>query len=213
MTTSAPRPTPPRGIVRRAGLVGAVAVIALLSGCGGDRDGSPAAFEETPSPNRSPTASPTAAPDVPPASARGTARSSRNPSDRAYLVLTDVRTGTSDGYVRIVLEFSGPGRPGWVVGYVDEAVVDGAGTVVDLGGGAVLDVYASGTTWPAPGYYDGPRRLPSSDGDVLDGAYVAGTFEGTTQVLAGIDGDRAPFRVFTLTSPTRLVVDLRSVAG
>ncbi|VXB60825.1 hypothetical protein NOCARDAX2BIS_250047 [Nocardioides sp. AX2bis] len=38
--------------------------------------------------------------------------------------------------------------------------------------------------------------------------YVAGTFEGFTQVLAGIDGDRAPFRVFTLTSPPRLVVDV-----
>ena len=38
--------------------------------------------------------------------------------------------------------------------------------------------------------------------------YVGGTFEGYTQVLAGIDGDPVPFRVFTLTDPSRLVVDV-----
>ncbi|WP_442938839.1 AMIN-like domain-containing (lipo)protein [Nocardioides sp. AX2bis] len=70
------------------------------------------------------------------------------------------------------------------------------------------DPRAGGTTAPAPDYYDGPRRLSPLDGDVVDGVYVAGTFEGFTQVLAGIDGDRAPFRVFTLTSPPRLVVDV-----
>ena len=38
--------------------------------------------------------------------------------------------------------------------------------------------------------------------------YVAGTFEGYTQVLAGIEGDRVPFRVFALSDPSRLVVDV-----
>ena len=38
--------------------------------------------------------------------------------------------------------------------------------------------------------------------------YVGGTFEGYTQVLAGIDGAAVPFRVFALADPSRLVVDV-----
>lgn len=37
---------------------------------------------------------------------------------------------------------------------------------------------------------------------------VNGWFEGYTQVFAGVEGDERPFRVFTLTDPPRLVVDV-----
>ena len=115
------------------------------------------------------------------------------------LVLTDVRVGEHEGFDRIVLEFTGTGVPGWSVGWVDRARLDGSGEAVDLDGDAVLDIYASGTTWPADGYYDGPSGS-SPDGGEVDDVYVGGTFEGYTQVLAGIDGD--PPRSGCSRSPT-----------
>jgi hypothetical protein len=133
----------------------------------------------------------------------GTARQMGEGSGRSDLVLTDVRTARVEGFSRIVLEFSGTGSPGWVVNYVDEPVLDGSGESVDLDGRTTLDIYASGTTWPAPDYYDGPDRLTPENGGDLAEVYV-----GDTQVLAGIDGDPAPFRVFTRTAPTRLVIDV-----
>lgn len=124
------------------------------------------------------------------------------------LVLIDVRVAEHEAFDRIVLEFSGTGTPGWAVNYVPEAVLDGSGEVATLGGDAILDIYASGTTWPGPDDYSGPMRFgPENGGDVND-VYVGGTFEGYTQVLAGIDGHPAPFRVFALTDPSRLVVDV-----
>ena len=119
-------------------------------------------------------------------------------------------SASTTGYDRIVLEFTGHRHPGWTVNYVDEAVLDGSGKVVELGGDAFLDIYASGTTYPESEQdsYSGPRQFqPESGGDVVD-VYVAGTFEGYTQVLAGIEGDRVPFRVFALSDPSRLVVDI-----
>jgi hypothetical protein len=139
---------------------------------------------------------------------KDTARQSGEGSGASELVLVDVRVAAEEGFDRIVLQFSGTGTPGWVVNYVDEAVLDGSGEPVDLGGRATLDIYASDTTWPAPEYYDGPSRVvPRTSGNVTD-LYVGGTFEGTTQVLAGIDSAPAPFRVSTLTAPTRLVIDV-----
>ena len=205
---------PTRCSVRRAvtAMLGAVATVALAAGCAGEPATGPApapAPSSTATPDEESTTADTAdTADGPPAFGRGTGRRTSDPSRNALLVLTDVRTGEARRFDRVVLEFSGRGTPGYVVNYVDRAVRDGSGQVVDLGRGSVLDVYASGTTAPAPDYYDGPRRLSPLDGDVLDGLFVAGTFEGFTQVLAGIDGDRAPFRVFTLTSPPRLVVDV-----
>ncbi len=158
----------------------------LLAGCEADGDESPA----------------------PPAIAESTERQSGRGSGGSELVLVDVRVAEAGGADRIVLEFSGDGRPGWVADYVDEAVLEGSGEVVDLGGAAVLDIHASGTTWPAPGYYSGPPRLTPDSGSAVSEVYVAGTFEGYTQVLAGIEGEPVPFRVRALTGPARLVVEL-----
>ena len=136
------------------------------------------------------------------------ARKTATNSGEWDLVLTDVRVAAHEGFDRIVLEFTGTGIPGWAANYVDRAVLDGSGDVVALGGGAILDIYASGTTWPGSDYYSGPRQFrPENGGDVVD-VYVGGTFEGSTQVLAGIDGAAVPFRVFALTDPSRLVVDI-----
>ena len=194
------------------------AVLLVVAACGTDGGQEPTSAAVT---SESATAeAPTSAPTSETASAdptddgpvfpEGTGRQTAENSGEWDLVLADVRVGEHDGYDRIVLEFTGTGTPGWTVNYVDEAVLDGSGKVVDLAGDAFLDIYASGTTYPESEQdsYNGPRQFqPESGGDVVD-VYVAGTFEGYTQVLAGIAGDRAPFRVFALSDPSRLVVDI-----
>jgi hypothetical protein len=121
------------------------------------------------------------------------------------LELEGVRVVEHESGDRIVLTFAGDGSPGWTVRYVDEAVVDGSGEVVELDGDAImqLDLFgtptqASGTTRPMH------RRLA---GDVVD-LHALRAWEGVTQVFLGIDGGRTPFRVSALATPSRLVVDL-----
>jgi len=205
-----------------------IAVVGLLAACGTNGDDDPirattaseTATSETttslePSPDVSTTDVPTT--DAPvddqthgsPAFPENTARQGGRSSGAAKLVLTDIRVAEHESFDRIVLEFSGAGTPGWTVNYVDKAVLDGSGKVVSLGGDTTLDIYATDTTWPASDYYSGPRRLEAKNDRGAD-VYVGGTFEGYTQVLAGIDGNRVPFRVFALTGPSRLVVDVEA---
>lgn len=189
--------------------LGATAVALLLTAC---TSGSGAMTDS------SPTSAPTSAPtDGPTTSGESfpedTPLQLAENSGEWDLVLTDVRVRDHDGFDRIVLEFTGTGVPGWSVGWVDTARLDGSGEAVALGGDAVLDIYASGTTWPADGSYDGPQQFEPADGGDVDDVYVGGTFEGYTQVLAGIDDTRSPFRVFALTDPPRLVVDVTGTAS
>lgn len=196
-----------------AALLSTMAAIPLLAGCGTDRshgaNSAPATVETTSSPTPTSETSTTNNPTTDaPAFAEDTERQSGKGSGAADLVLIDVRIAEAEGFDRIVLEFSGTGTPGWVVNYVDDAVLDGSGEVVALGGTAILDIYVSGTTWPAPDHYPGPSHLATRHGGAINDVYVGGTFEGYTQVLAGMHGDPVPFRVFALTDPSRLVVDI-----
>lgn len=203
-------------------VLAAFSVVAVAAACGTDGGGAPisapAASEATTSPAPTVAASSTDAPitDTPadgptpgsPSFPQDTAPQTAASSSDWDLVLTDVRVAQHESFDRIVLEFSGTGPPGWSVNYVNEAVLDGTGDSVTLDGDSVLDIYASHTTWPASDYYGGPRHVAPLDGGDVTDVYVGGTFEGYTQVLAGIDGARVPFRVFALTDPSRLVVDV-----
>jgi len=220
-----------RGSTRRSttAMLSMIVVVGLLAACGTKGDDDPISATTTgetttslePSIDAPTTDAPTTdAPVDDPtqgslAFPENTAPQMRRGSGEAKLVLTDVRVAEHEGFDRIVLEFSGAGTPGWAVNYVDEAVLDGSGEVVSLGGDTMLDIYASDTTWPASDYYSGPRRLGAKDGSVTD-VYVVGTFEGYTQVLAGIDG--VPSRsgssrswappAWWLTSPPKASTDI-----
>ena len=162
----------------------------------------PSASADSPSDPPSPTPS---APDGPPFPGT-TDPQTAEPSGDWDLQLVDVRLGDHDGFDRIVLELSGTATPGWGVSWEDEAVAEGSGDVVALGGDQVLTISASGTAMPEPGSFEVPARLRPAG--ALAEVQVNGWFEGYTQVFAGVEGDPRPFRVFTLTDPTRLVVDV-----
>lgn len=193
-----------------------LAAVLLLAGCAVESSSGTDSARGTGETTRSPTPSPPPTPDTATADAApfpgSTEQQLSEGSGGSDLVLVDVRVREAAGFDRVVLEFSGRGTPGWAVSYVDVAMLERSGEHVALGGDAVLDIYASGTTWPAPDYYTGPRRVTAPSGGAVDEVYVAGTSEGTTQVLAGIKDGAAPFRVFALAAPARLVVDVVDVA-
>lgn len=209
-------------------LLGAVALAALVTACGGDAQDPASADptgqssskgpEDDSPPSKLPTKKPAGdssggQPDGGPAFPADVSTQSAEGSGEWDLVLADVRVGDHDAYDRLVLEFTGTGTPGWSVAYVDDPVLDGSGEAVSLDGDAFLDIYASGTTYPQDerDYYGGPRTFRPDQGGHFVDVHVGGTFEGYTQVLAGIEGEPVPFRVFELADPPRLVVDVVDV--
>ena len=159
---------------------------------------------ETPLPADDPTA------DVPfPADQRpDTAKA----SDDAALSPTGFRVGAHDGFDRVVMDFAGPGTPGWNAHYTDAPTSQGSGLPVDVQGATTLMLEIDGVTIPtadgaAP--WAGPENLmPKATGTVAQ-VYRGALFEGVQEVFLGVRAAQ-PFRVYALTNPTRVVVDIYS---
>jgi hypothetical protein len=133
------------------------------------------------------------------------------PSGDARLTVTDIRVGEHDGYDRVVFDLGGAGTPGWRVEYVDEAIDDGSGNPVEVDGDAILQVVISGTAMPADSgveEYDGTTLAPD-DTEAVEEVVYRFWFEGYTTAFVGVDDERKPFRVFSLTEPARVVVDVQ----
>jgi hypothetical protein len=56
--------------------------------------------------------------------------------------------------------------------------------------------------------YDGATVDPDGT-EVVEEVVYRFWFEGYTTAFVGVDGERKPFRVFALSDPTRVVVDIR----
>jgi hypothetical protein len=109
-----------------------------------------------------------------------------------------------------VFEVGGTGTPGWDVRYVDVASSQGSGDAVDVAGDAVLQVSLTGAGYP---YDTGVEEFSSSgavsasDTDVVTEVVFDATYEGTTTAFVGTTR-KAPFRVYLLESPARVVVEV-----
>ena len=151
-----------------------------------------------------------AAPDLPADVEPDTA----DPSADARVTVSDIRIGAHDGFDRVVLDVGGTGTPGWDVRYVDAATAQGSGNPVDVAGDAVLQVTLTGAGYPydtgVEEYAGGP--LTSADTTVLTEVVWDATYEGTSLAFLGTTG-QYPFRVYSLTGPTRVVVDIALAAG
>jgi hypothetical protein len=126
-------------------------------------------------------------------------------------VLVAVRTGSHDGYDRLVLQFRN-GLPNWRVNYVDQ-VASESGETVPLEGAAFLYV----DTHPASGHedtapfkqtYTGPRTLTPRYPMLRQVAWVD-DFEGHVGFGLGLQR-RTGFRVLELREPARLAIDVAS---
>jgi hypothetical protein len=154
----------------------------------------------TPSPVPSPTVSPS--PVWPPA---GFTTGGASGGSAATIVnVTGVRVGAHPGYDRFVIEFSG-GVPSYTVAPQSDSrfTLTPKGVTVTLEGTNGVLITVQPMNWTA---YAGPTSL-RPEFSYLREARLIQNFEGVQQWGLGIAGVAA-LRVFTLTSPARLVVDI-----
>ncbi len=162
---------------------------------------------------------PTAAPTEAPADAKlppfGQEAVESDGDGDGQLLSTTVRIGLHEDYDRVVFDLEGSGTPGYRVDYVDQAVQDGSGQIIDVAGDAILQVVISGTRYPEEGesYEGGPGTYTLDAAEGVEEVRMSGTFEGLTQAFIGMDEEGSPFRVFTLSEPPRLVVDIEHPAN
>ncbi|WP_029432370.1 hypothetical protein [Blastococcus sp. URHD0036] len=202
-----------------------VLVAGLLAGCGDD-DGDGGSTGSTPSAQPSSPASSAPSGDgdtdgdtggdtdgdgkaQPPFSAN-TEPDGQQASADAFGNVTTIRIGHHDGFDRVVLEYAGPGMPGWDVRYVDQPTRQGSGEPVDLPGDAALQVAVRGVGYPPDtgiAEYSGPQRVSAAGTTAVTEVFFDGTFEGITAVVVGTE-TRTPFRVDSLTDPIRIVLEV-----
>jgi hypothetical protein len=207
---------------RATGPAAVLAAALLLAGCGGGSTGTevaastgsaPASSSAAGSPSASSSALVSeeaaeedgAAPSFPADAGPDTAEA----VDPQGLTLTAVRTGSHDGYDRVVFEFAGSGTPGWQAEYVDGPTAQGSGDPVEVPGEATLQLSLNGVSYPyetgATEVARGP--LAAADTDAVQGLFYDGTFEGVAVAWVGTAA-QTPFRVFALSNPSRVVVDV-----
>ena len=207
----------PQRVTRRAAVSPSLLLAAaLLAACGsGDPATSPSASTSEVSPTSSAPAAPTTAEaaetsaDAPPFEG-DTQPATREASADAQVTVSEIRTGRQDGYDRVVLELGGTGTPGWDVRYVDQAYSQGTGDPVEVAGEAVLQVTVTGAAYPFDTGVDewaGPNPLPGNGTRTVTEVAWDATFEGASVAFVGTTGE-APFRVYALEDPTRVVVEV-----
>lgn len=131
----------------------------------------------------------------------------------ARLGLVDVDLGMHDGFDRITFTLEGDDRDaGWRVEYVEEAIQQGSGNVVEVEGEAILAVDLTGMALPPDLPEDVEDDLVSPqtigfDGDGIVEVVVGSVFEGHQQVFIGTTG-RQPFTVQRLDDPQRVYIDV-----
>lgn len=200
------------GMIRRTGA--ALTACLLLAACGGDDPeltgsaGTPAVPESTAA-APAPPAQTAAAVPVPPFEA-DTALD-EEPASGGPLSVTAVRVARQDGYDRVVFELDGrnDGEPGWRVEYVDDPRRDGSGDPVDVAGEETLVVRVDGVGYPFDTGVEEQTAAPAVPGDleVVREVEIGSVFEGIFEAYVGTSRT-APFRVFRLADPARVVIDL-----
>lgn len=189
---------------------------ALLAGCAGPdarqaSSGTLASAERTDTPATSGAPASTEAGDTgAPAFPADVASDTADASPGASVTVSDLRVGRQDGFDRVVFEVGGTGTPGWDVRYVDAASSQGSGKPIDLAGNAVLQVTLTGAGYPyETGVKEYPAGRPATAAGTETVTEVAfdATFEGTTVAFVGTRA-QAPFRVYLLQNPTRVVLDV-----
>ncbi|HEU5039051.1 MAG TPA: hypothetical protein VFT70_18735 [Nocardioides sp.] len=129
----------------------------------------------------------------------------------ARLSPTNLRMGFHRTFERLVLTLRGPGDPGWRAAYVDRPALPGTGAHFALAGSTTLRVRVTGVVPPtAPGArrYHGPQRFgPHRKAGPVREVVHGPVRDGAVELYLGMSAER-PFRVFTVTHPRRVVVDV-----
>lgn len=126
--------------------------------------------------------------------------------------LVAVRAGRQDTVDRVVFEFSDR-VPGYKVAYGSKPLTDTSGKQVQLAGSAALVVRmeaASGFNQDTgQTTYSGPKQVQPAGTRAVGALAQIEDFEAVLTWAVGLNAE-LPFRVSTLTSPPRLVIDIPS---
>ncbi|MDO8108178.1 hypothetical protein Q6348_13330 [Isoptericola sp. b441] len=143
-----------------------------------------------------------------------TARATGQGTGEEVGTLVDLRVGAHDAFDRVVLQLDGPDIPGWDVSYVDTPVGDPSGAQVDVAGDAVLQVLLHPVAYPEDGSapYDGPQSIRSPGTHAVDEVVMSSIFEGQLQVFIGVQAGRRPFRVYGMSDPSRVVIEVAAAS-
>jgi hypothetical protein len=194
----------------------AVVVLALLlPACAAGQDPTVDAGGGTSAATSASTSTPTSS--APPATDSPVAPPISTPAVEPRAYLTAVRAAAADqsGASRVVFEFD-PVVPGYTIDYVQRPVTeDGSGDEVTVKGEAVLQVRfenAAGARIEGEkviSTYTGPDRVPATGAEgVVTEVVDAGDFEGAVTWVIGLRRRAPALSVSTLTSPSRLVIDV-----
>ena len=121
--------------------------------------------------------------------------------------LVAIRAAHHPGYDRVVFEFTGPLPQSRSVTYVTQLLGDGSGLPVPVAGRALLKVrFFAAEAHDAAGRATAPARVAYALPNVMT-VVRAGDFEAVTTYGIGLMS-RQPYRVSTLRSPSRVVIDV-----
>jgi len=128
-------------------------------------------------------------------------------TDRAQI--TDVRVGTHDGYDRVVFEFETGLPDATIEGALPPFYADPSDLEIEVAGSAFLKLTMQGASKVTPGgtvTYGGSTKFEPGFERLVQ-LVEGGDFEAVSTWYLGLDGGGC-FRVFTLTDPSRLVIDI-----
>jgi hypothetical protein len=187
----------------------------LLTGCGGGAvdQGSAATSDPVVSTSAARTTDAATAEDGATATAAFSANTdpdTAGASADAAVTVRDIRLGRQDGFDRVVFEVGGTGTPGWDVRYVDAASSQGSGKPIDVAGASVLQVSLTGAGYPydtGVTEYQAGRPLTAGGTEMVTEVVFDATYEGTSMAFVGTQA-RAPFRVYLMENPTRVVLEV-----
>ena len=121
--------------------------------------------------------------------------------------LVAIRAAHHPGIDRVVFEFSGGLPRNRTAGYVSQLLGDASGLPVRIAGRAILQVrFSWAEAHDSTGRATAPARVTYALPNVMT-VVRAGDFEAVTTYGIGLAA-RQPYRVFPLSSPPRVVVDI-----
>ena len=124
--------------------------------------------------------------------------------------LRGIRAARNEGFDRVVFEFGGSEVPGYLLEYVDQPVRQcGSGNPITIAGDGWLQLRLT----PARAHTDAgsptiANRERSLDLPIIRELEIGCDFEGHVEWVIGTSSPNE-YRVFDLTDPARLVIDIR----
>jgi hypothetical protein len=199
-----------------AGILAAALVVVVLAGCGGGDDSKAVSTDKGNGTTSAPAPSTAAAggsASTCTLAGAGTATQS-SPATEPTALLTDLHTSVNDGCDRVVFQFRDGSPPGYDVSYKPGPFNKGqSNEPLEVQGSAYLVVRfdkASGVDMTSPmgsPTYTGSRAMTNLGLTHAVEVTNAEDFEGIMTWVIGLDAQR-PFKVTTLSSPPRVVVDV-----